>query len=619
MSRVILRSARQGRHTGISVGPVLAVTICLTLPTITWGATKSSAAKSPTKPEKLAVQADNLVKEALYREIYGATSERERLLEEARKLAPKNDAAMWHSGYVKYKDRWTKAEDVPELVGKDVGLARYYARRAESPDTMEGHRNLARWCEKQGLNAQARAHFNRVLEFNGDDAEARQKLGFRRLNRVWVAEASVKEIEDQARQIARSMQEWLPRIQQIRRGLQASSAATREAAQRDLNSIDDLQALPAMERTLSGASEECAVALVNKLADWNDPQATRALARQAVYSSWQPVRQLASHQLRDRPREEFVPTMLEALSTPLQAQTAVVARGGQLVAREMYYREGQTGRELLVLDTAYRLVPQSGSEGPSTLAMAASDMRLSIGGRRTAAAMQNAQSEELNRRVMESLGIATGKKELTRVEDWWKWWNEENEVTGPDLKPLNAEYAVRNVTLVEQPRPSSTSPPLTLVTGPTVSAECLVAGTEIWTLRGAEAIENVRVGDIVLSQNTETGEIAYKPVIATTVRPAGPTFVIETIGETIRTSGGHLFWVAGEGWVKARHLRSGQELHCATGTVRVSLVQESTPEPTYNVVVEDFNTYFVGPEQVLTHDVMLRRPSRAIVPGLLRE
>jgi len=67
-------------------------------------------------------------------------------------------------------------------------------------------------------------------------------------------------------------------------------------------------------------------------------------------------------------------------------------------------------------------------------------------------------------------------------------------------------------------------------------------------------------------------------------------------------------------------LKSGQVLHCATGTVQVSdVVPIEKPAQTYNLVVADFNTYFVGPEKILVHDVTERKPTHNIVPGLPRE
>jgi hypothetical protein len=153
--------------------------------------------------------------------------------------------------------------------------------------------------------------------------------------------------------------------------------------------------------------------------------------------------------------------------------------------------------------------------------------------------------------------------------------------------------------------------------GPRVGYECLAAGTLVWTLDGARRIESLHVGDLVLAQHPTTGELTYKPVLRTTQRPAGPVFVIELEGETIQASGGHLFWVSGQGWTKARDLKSGAELHTVDGTRRVSLVSQAEPKRTYNLIVADFHTYFCGQGQLLCHDVTNRRPTPAIVPGLV--
>ena len=52
--------------------------------------------------------------------------------------------------------------------------------------------------------------------------------------------------------------------------------------------------------------------------------------------------------------------------------------------------------------------------------------------------------------------------------------------------------------------------------------DCLLAGTPVWTASGPARVEEIQVGDLVLSQHPGTGELAYKPVLKTTVRPPGP-------------------------------------------------------------------------------------------------
>lgn len=44
-----------------------------------------------------------------------------------------------------------------------------------------------------------------------------------------------------------------------------------------------------------------------------------------------------------------------------------------------------------------------------------------------------------------------------------------------------------------------------------------VAGTPVWTERGLVPIEQIKVGDKVLSKCDSTGEVAYKPVVRTFV------------------------------------------------------------------------------------------------------
>ena len=48
-----------------------------------------------------------------------------------------------------------------------------------------------------------------------------------------------------------------------------------------------------------------------------------------------------------------------------------------------------------------------------------------------------------------------------------------------------------------------------------------MAGTLVWTASGPVAVEKVQRGDLVLSQDVDTGELSFKPVLRTTTRPRG--------------------------------------------------------------------------------------------------
>ena len=57
-------------------------------------------------------------------------------------------------------------------------------------------------------------------------------------------------------------------------------------------------------------------------------------------------------------------------------------------------------------------------------------------------------------------------------------------------------------------------------------------------------------------------------------------------------------------------------LHTANGPARVTQVDKGANAQTFNLVVADFNTYFVGKQKLLSHDNTVRQPTNVVVPGL---
>ena len=112
-------------------------------------------------------------------------------------------------------------------------------------------------------------------------------------------------------------------------------------------------------------------------------------------------------------------------------------------------------------------------------------------------------------------------------------------------------------------------------------------------------------------------ELALKPVLRTTERPPENLFKLDVGRESIECTGGHPFWVSGQGWVKARNLESSARLHAVAGTRVIGNVEQAGLEVTYNLIVADFHTYFVGEGKILTHDNTIRGPTGAVVPGLV--
>lgn len=68
------------------------------------------------------------------------------------------------------------------------------------------------------------------------------------------------------------------------------------------------------------------------------------------------------------------------------------------------------------------------------------------------------------------------------------------------------------------------------------NASCFAAGTMIETADGDRPIEEIQIGDLVLSANPETGEIAYKPVVNTYVHVTDTVLYLTIDEEIIETT-----------------------------------------------------------------------------------
>ena len=562
-----------------------------------------TAASAATKVER-AGPAAQAVEEALRCEIRGADDQRNDSLRTILERDPDCALARWHSGYVREDDRWVKFDAPAKRSPEDAPLAEYRRLRRESEQTVEGQLQLAAWCSTHKLPDQARAHLTEVLRMDPNHAEARRRLGHRRVGGVWLSREEIEQFRAQADRVAKDLKEWIPKLKRIRYGLAQRDDRKRQEAIDSLLAIRDPAAIGAMELMLAGSHEEAALLVIRALDEMPGNEASLALARQAVFSPFDSIHYEAAEKLSGRKIEGYVPALLSAMSTPVQSQAGLyVTPQGRLVYRQMFYREAQYHAEKMVFDSEYRDPILTADARAGLLEGIAQLQQRDVANRaqelETVVAGQNDTIAQINRRVCDVLAKATGEDVLPSPENWWEWWNDYNESYLPE-KPVREVYNRQ-----ELPTPS-----------PPARKECLIAGTLVWTASGLVPIEEIRVGDRVLSQNPHTGELAYKPVLRTTLRP--PVRLVKVVfdGEALQSSGGHPFWIAGEGWVKARDLKPGARLHAVRGTSEVWSVHPTGFEETHNLVVADFHTYFVGKTKILSHDNTIREPTDAAVPGL---
>src|SRR5262249_31232109 len=128
---------------------------------------------------------------------------------------------------------------------------------------------------------------------------------------------------------------------------------------------------------------------------------------------------------------------------------------------------------------------------------------------------------------------AVAKSAPSTANYWWNWWADYNDQQTTDKQVSITRYADSTTynRTVYMPRvmpgsvASATRGRMSVSTG---GAECFAAGTPVVTLTGPLAIDKVQFGDRVLAQDADTGELAYKPVLGTTLRPPTEMVLVTT-------------------------------------------------------------------------------------------
>ena len=158
--------------------------------------------------------------------------------------------------------------------------------------------------------------------------------------------------------------------------------------------------------------------------------------------------------------------------------------------------------------------------------------------------------------------------------------------------------------------------------------KCFVAGTLVWTATaGAVPIEDIKVGDAVLSYDFESGKQVYSEVVRPMERSySGEIAYVQVGDEEIASTANHPFWVVdgedleeravpedsgldegGAGpsrWVCAGDLRVGDTVQLGDGSTQAVSNIRIEPQNTtvYNMEVAGTHNYYVSDLRVLVHN-----------------
>ncbi len=573
------------------------------------GARPSSSKPTASAAASHASVAEKLVREALEAELAGDAAERARLLEAALKEDPELTAARWQSGQMKVGKAWVTVDDVAQSNADNLRLAEYRRRRDGLVDTADSQRELASLCQRSQLADEAAVHWQAVLSFAPDDAEAIRALKLKLHNGRLLNPrelAAARAWEAQEKEAARK---WQPQIIKWRDAIVEGNATERQAAIEGLKSIRDPAAIGALRGAfLRGGrgtgSSELYGAYVEVLSQMPEEPATQELLRCVLAGD----SQIAAAALKGRPLASYVPQLIAALPSKVEVSgttSITVTQLGAIREHEVNLRIPEEGvNQSQVVRDVQLLAPRANRQ-LNSLPLA----RTAVANAAEFERQTREQSEQLSRNIAsqrtlveQALLASTGFEKVETREEWLDQFTRALEAYAPRQIP---EFEPRSFRTVSE------------TVSVVIPHECFSAGTPVQTITGPVAIEALKPGDRVLSQNVETGELAYQAVRGVTLRPAVPLVEIEAGGEKIRATRGHPFWVNGQGWVMAKPLQVGQYLHSPDGPLKVERIGEQPAREAYNLVVSDFATYFVGPQKILVHDNQPLQGTGMLVPGLV--
>ena len=520
---------------------------------------------------------------------------------------PKSEEAHWARGEVRVGGEWRSLEDSAADVLSLADILKYWERRAEAGNTVKDQLRLADYCRTNGMSGAERAHLVAVVSLDPNHRDARRRLGQVNVDGAWI---DLQEFEQQKKRelaTAAYLRKHGKRLMALAAAFQDKSKSE-ERVLEELREFDSPLVIPGLEFCFSSMGESGALCTVETVAAMSAPEASLSLARHALLFSDRVVRKRAIEYLKERDEFSFVPELLGALQAPVAKSDGFETnRQNQFVWRRRLMSETQGSKQIADLDRVFQFSTLRDLENIvspqwAKLAVLEADAELNT---------LNTGIEDRNEKIMQLLAATTQDRDPEDAasrktpEEWWNWWNNRIETYPSDPKAIAYlhETSYREV-----------PPPLPFLRR---SCECLAAGTPIWTETGPLAVDEIKAGDLVLTQNQRTGELKFAPVLLTTTRPPERLLRLKINNETVRATGGHLFWVTGKGWTKARSLQSGMGLHAARGFAVIdSVTEEEEPVETYNLVVDECHSYFVGRNLVLSHDNTACQPVANRVPGL---
>jgi hypothetical protein len=154
--------------------------------------------------------------------------------------------------------------DVAHIVPQSKDEEEYQRRARTAADTVDAHWDLAQWCREKSLRNGYREQLAHILELDPQHAEARQALGYQKVNGQWMLRDDIMaarglvlyegkyvtrqhvELLERDKHARTTDADWNNKIDRLRRGLAGRRQDRAEQALAELRAIRDPQAAAAV-------------------------------------------------------------------------------------------------------------------------------------------------------------------------------------------------------------------------------------------------------------------------------------------------------------------------------------------------------------------------------------
>lgn len=572
--------------------PVLFLACALT-------AADSTATNAPSALDREAYQAarakagrdpDANVKLALWCEAHGLDSERLKHLSLAILADPAHAGARALMGMVSVDGRWGRPESVADRLKADQSRqalrAEYESRRSKTQGTADEQWKLARWCEQVGLAAEATAHDTAVTRLDPSRDAAWRKIGCKKFEGRWLSAEQVEAVKTGREAQNLADKHWMPTLERWRDGL--DKPRRQAEAEEGLFGVTDPLAVRSIFKVFARGGARDQLRAVRLLGQVDSTDASRGLAVLGVFGGTDEVRRQAIETLRGRDVRGVLDAVIGLLRDPIKFAAkpnlgldspAVLFIEGEKANLERIYMPSPGNVNLRSPNVQARL--------PQLMEQATAQSNQRFFDDLQSLLSTNATIEVKNKNALALLKGVTGKDYGTDKLAWMSWWTDKK------------GYAFQAPPPVDH---TAEKPTITEILSSYVRHSCFAAGTTVQTLNGPRAIEEIKVGDRLLTQDTTSGALSYQPALAVFHNPPAETLRIKVGGEDVVSTGIHRFWKAGHGWTMARELKVGDAIRQVGGTALVEGVEPAKKQPVFNLEVARGSDFFVGNSGVLVHD-----------------